>query len=76
MLLIKNGTLHLKDGVVKTGWDILTAGKYIQSIGENLAAPGAEIIDATGLQVYPGYVLALSAVGAHAFGERAYAHQA
>ncbi|MCL2548792.1 MAG: amidohydrolase family protein [Symbiobacteriaceae bacterium] len=71
-MLVKNGTLHLPGGIVQSGWDILTQGEHILRIGENLSCNDTETIDATGFQVFPGYILAMSSVGAHGFGERVY----
>ena len=56
MICIKNGTLHTavsRDAFVA---DILIDNGKIVKIGENLCADGAEVIDAAGLDVYPGFV--------------------
>ena len=56
MICIKNGTLHT--AVAKEAFvaDILVDNGKIVEIGENLCAEDAEVIDATGLHVYPGFV--------------------
>ena len=56
MICIKNGTLHT--AVAKEAFvaDILVDNGKIVKIGENLSAEGAEVIDAAGLNVYPGFV--------------------
>ena len=56
MIYIKNGTLHT--AVAKEAFvaDILVDNGKIVKIGENLSAEGAEVIDAAGLNVYPGFV--------------------
>lgn len=41
----------------------------IREVGPGLQAPGAEVVDAAGRDVYPGLVLGLCAVGAMAFSE-------
>lgn len=69
MLLIKNGTVHLPDNRAEAGWDILTEGDKISCLGPGLEAQGAQVIDASGLDVYPGLILALSAVGAVGFAD-------
>ena len=64
MLCIKNGTVH--DGVHREGFqaDILVEDGKIKAIGENLEIPGdAEVVDAAGLQVYPGFVEAHGHIG-------------
>ena len=61
MLCIKNGTLHTAsnaDARMRTfSADILIDAGKIQEIGINLSAPdGCEVMDATGLHIYPGFV--------------------
>ena len=36
--------------------DILVNGRLIEAVGPNLAADGAEVIDASGMIVMPGFV--------------------
>lgn len=69
MLLIKNGIIHLPENHVERGWDILTDNEKIAAIGPNLNAPNAQIIIADDLDVYPGFVLPLSAVGAMGYAD-------
>ena len=56
MILIKNGKLHT--AVTREAFvaDILVDNGKIAKIGENLSADGAEVIDATGLNVFPGFI--------------------
>jgi dihydroorotase len=56
MLLIKNG--RVLDPATKTDAtnDVLLDGSRIAKIGANLSAPDAEIFDATGLIVAPGFI--------------------
>lgn len=64
MLLIKNGNVH--DAVHRDAYkaDILTDKGKIASIGENLAVPeDAQVIDAAGLEVWPGFVDAHTHIG-------------
>ena len=68
MICIKNGTLHTavsKDTFIA---DILIDGGKIVKIGKDLSAEGAEVIDATGLQVYPGFVEAHCHIGLDGYG--------
>ena len=68
MICIKNGTLHTavsKDTFIA---DILIDGGKIVKIGKDLEASGAEVIDATGLQVYPGFVEAHCHIGLDGYG--------
>jgi len=69
MLLIRNGAVHLGAGRCQTGWDILCDGPVIRALGPGLEAADARVIDAAGLDVYPGLVLGLCAVGAVGFGD-------
>ena len=69
MLCIKNGTVH--DGVHREGFqaDILVEDGKIKAIGENLEIPGdAEVVDAAGLQAYPGFVEAHGHIGLDGYG--------
>ena len=66
MLLIKNGTLHSAQGEKMAVFqaDILIEDGKFKEIGANLSAPvGCEVVDAAGLQVYPGFVDAHCHVG-------------
>ena len=67
MLCIKNGTIH--DAVHREAYvaDILVGDGKICRIGENLEAE--ETIDASGLNVYPGFVDAHSHIGLDGYGE-------
>ena len=56
MICIKNGTLHTAVAKESFVADILVDNGKIVEIGENLCAEDAEVIDATGLHVYPGFV--------------------
>ena len=62
MMLIKNGNLHLPDQQVLTGDVLIQNGKILQ-IGTGLSAPGAEILDAQGKDVFPGFILPVTSVG-------------
>lgn len=67
--LIKNGLIH--DAVHRGAYiaDILLAGGKIAAIGTDLTAPaGAEIFDADGLDVYPGFVDAHTHIGLDGYG--------
>lgn len=68
MLCIKNGTLHtvaVKDAFVA---DILVDGGKIVKIEKDIDASGMEVIDATGMQVYPGFVEAHCHLGLDGYG--------
>jgi dihydroorotase len=56
MLLIKNG--RVLDPATKTDLqhDVLLDGEQISKVGANLSAPNAEIFDAKGLIVAPGFI--------------------
>ena len=81
MLCIKNGTVH--DGVHREGFqaDILVEDGIIKAIrghmegghsmeeGHSMEIPaGTEIVDASGLQVYPGFVEAHGHIGLDGYG--------
>ncbi|MBQ8150491.1 MAG: amidohydrolase [Clostridia bacterium] len=56
MLLIKNGLIH--DAVHREPYtaDILCDGGKIARIAEQIDAAGADVFDAAGLEIYPGFV--------------------
>ena len=64
MYLIKNGTVHTGTGKVLEEHDILVEGTKIRKIGKNLCEEDAEVIDATGKQVFPGFIDPHSSIGA------------
>ena len=68
MICIKNGTLHTAVSKETFIADILIDGGKIVKIGKGLSADGAEVIGATGLQVYPGFVEAHCHIGLDGYG--------
>ena len=68
MICIKNGTLHTAVSKETFIADILIDGGKIVKIGKGRSADGAEVIDATGLQVYPGFVEAHCHIGLDGYG--------
>lgn len=69
MLCVKNGMVH--DALHKEAYlaDILAENGKIIAIGENLETAGdADIVDAEGLQVYPGFVEAHGHIGLDGYG--------
>ena len=59
MILIKNGCVHDGRGNVNET-DLLVDNGIIVKIGKGLQAEGAEVIDASGMQVFPGFIDPLS----------------
>ena len=68
MLCIKNGTIHTAVSREAIVADIMIEDGKIVKIGTGLNADGAEIIDATGLNVYPGFVEAHCHIGLDGYG--------
>lgn len=69
LLCIKNGLVH--DAVKPEPYcaDILIEDGKIKAIGQDLILPEeCEVIDASGLQVYPGFVDAHTHIGLHGYG--------
>jgi len=56
MLLIKNGRVLDPSSQTDASLDVLVDGERISKVGANLSAPGAEILDAKGLIVAPGFI--------------------
>lgn len=64
MYLIKNGRIHVGDGTVLDGCDILTEGRVIRNIAPDICCQEAEMIDASGCEIFPGFIDPHSSVGA------------
>jgi len=56
MLLIKNGLVLDPASDTEARLDVLLEGDRISKVGANLAAPGAEVFDASDLIVAPGFI--------------------
>ncbi len=62
--VIKNGTIHTGTGEVLQNTSILIRNGKIEKIGTDIVAPSdARVTDATGMHVYPGFILANSIIG-------------
>lgn len=68
MICIKNGTLHTAVSREPIHADILIEDGKIVKIGTDLCTDGAEVIDAAGLNVYPGFVEAHCHIGLDGYG--------
>lgn len=68
MICIKNGTLHT--AVTREAFvaDILIDNGKIVTIGKHISSENAEVIDATGLHVYPGFIDAHCHTGLDGYG--------
>lgn len=70
MILVKNGTVHFPKGEERKT-DILIDGDKIVEIGENLTA-GEQCIDASGCEVFPGFILPATSVGVYNYADLAH----
>jgi imidazolonepropionase-like amidohydrolase len=63
--LIKNGTIHTGTGEVLQNSSILINNGKIEKIGNNIPTPAGDVhvTDATGMHVYPGFILANTSTG-------------
>lgn len=68
MLIIRGGRIHDATHPDPYTADLLIDGGKILSIGENIRAEGAEEYDASGREVYPGFVEAHGHIGLHGSG--------
>ena len=69
MLLIKNGLVHDAVSPVASVRDILVANGKIVAMGLNLeGAEEAQVVDASGKEVYPGFVEAHGHIGLDWYG--------
>lgn len=67
MRIIKNAKIHTAVDPVTIAGDILIKEGKIAQIGQNLASDGAEIYDAAGMDVYPGFIDAHTHIGMFGF---------
>ena len=63
MLIIKDAKIHTAVDPAVIAGDILVKDRKIAQIGQNLAADGAEVYDAAGMDVYPGFIDAHTHIG-------------
>lgn len=63
MLLIKQGTIHTAVSAEVFTGDILVEDGKIAEIGQNINVGNADIFDATGMDVYPGFIDAHTHIG-------------
>jgi imidazolonepropionase-like amidohydrolase len=62
--LIRNALIHPVTGPAVAGGDLLIENGKISAVGKGLQAPpGAEVVDASGLAVYPGFIDAYTHYG-------------
>jgi imidazolonepropionase-like amidohydrolase len=64
-IIIKGGTIHVGNGqVINNGYIAFDKGK-ITGIGEGSAPAiaGADVVDATGKQIYPGFICPITTLG-------------
>lgn len=61
--LIKNATVHTVSGSVLLAGDVLVKDGKIVAVDKGLSAGGAEVVDLTGLHLYPGLIDATSSLG-------------
>ncbi len=62
-LYITNGTVHVGNGTVLENTTIEINNGKIVSVGSNISATGAKVVDAKGKHVYPGLILSSSDLG-------------
>jgi imidazolonepropionase-like amidohydrolase len=64
-LFIINGTVHVGNGQVLENTSIRIDSGRIQELGQHIAAPptNARIVNASGMQVYPGLILPVTDLG-------------
>ena len=72
LTFIKNGTVHTGTGAVLANTSILINNGKIEKIGTDVTAPAGDvrIVDATGMQVYPGFILSNTTIGLREIGSQ------
>jgi len=62
-VIIRGATLHVGNGEVLEGKNLLFDDGVITAVAESFTPDGAEVVDGAGKHVYPGFVLATSVLG-------------
>lgn len=62
-MIIKNGILHVGDGQVLQGYDILIEDNIIKKIDKTIENKQSETIDASGCHVFPGFIDPVTSYG-------------
>lgn len=63
MILIKNGKVHIGNGQILENHDVLIENNLIKKVAQNIEVGGVKLIDATGNEVFPGFIDPISYVG-------------
>lgn len=71
MILIKSGNIHLENKTLSNA-DILIEGEKILKVGKNLSSDFAKVIDASGKEVFPGFISPVTGVGLQDHGALAF----
>ncbi|MBU5313271.1 amidohydrolase family protein [Tissierella carlieri] len=62
-MIIKNGNIHVGNGIVLDDHDILIENGIIKEIGKNIIVENKKIIDARDKEVFPGFIDPVSSFG-------------
>lgn len=63
MLLLKNGRVHIGNGIVWESCDILISDGKIAEVAQGLTADAEEVVDVQGLEVFPGFIDPVNSTG-------------
>ena len=71
-IIIKNATVHTGTSSILNNTSIQITNGKIEKIGADLTAPAGDVktIDATGMQVYPGFILSNTTIGLREIGSQ------
>lgn len=62
-MIIKNGKVHVGNGQILEDYDILVQEGIIKKIGKDINEDKKEVIDAKGMEVFPGFIDPVSSYG-------------
>lgn len=63
MLLIKNATVHVGNGEVLKDYDILIKDGLIEKVEKDINEKNSTIVDASGKEVFPGFIEPMTCMG-------------
>ena len=71
-IIITNATVHTGTGAVLNNTSVQITNGKIEKIGSNITGdfPSAKIVDATGMHVYPGFILSNTTIGLREIGSQ------
>lgn len=69
-MIIKNGNIHVGNGKILEGYDVLIEKGIIKKVTKNIYKDDDKIIDGKGMEVFPGFIDPVSSYGCMDIGSK------